>query len=151
MWYRKIAQNNQEKPWLNATLKDFNTLAGDEIEGLKITDHIPNMSSIDATCMDYTILSGIRKVPFSLFGSSGYYASDDIKRSNDLAMSIKQNGYIDPLIVVVDQDGPYILEGGHRFDAIKQLGMKFFPALVVLDNDAFENTKKDLPIENISV
>ena len=29
--------------------------------------------------------------------------------------------------------GPYILEGGHRFDALKLLGKKSFPALVVID------------------
>jgi ParB-like chromosome segregation protein Spo0J len=40
------------------------------------------------------------------------------------------------LIVVEDNQGFYILEGGHRFDALCMLGSKSFPALVVKDLDS---------------
>lgn len=51
----------------------------------------------------------------------------------DLAEQIRQSGELNPLIVVVDKDGPYILEGGHRYDALGVLGKKSFPAKVVID------------------
>lgn len=44
-----------------------------------------------------------------------------------------------PLIVAVDDKGPYILEGGHRFVALGLLQIPTFPALVVIDQDDFTN------------
>jgi hypothetical protein len=39
------------------------------------------------------------------------------------------------LIVAIDKQGPYILEGSTRIDALYNLGVKTFPALVVYDKD----------------
>ena len=48
----------------------------------------------------------------------------------------------------MDRKGPYILEGGHRYSALKLLGAKSFPALVVVDGevlDAVESVNKAGP------
>jgi ParB-like chromosome segregation protein Spo0J len=36
---------------------------------------------------------------------------------------------------VVEKDGPYVLEGGHRLAALHILGAKHLPALVVISHD----------------
>jgi hypothetical protein len=48
----------------------------------------------------------------------------------------KSSERIDPLIVVEDKEGPYILEGGHRFDALRILKTQSFSASVVMDLDS---------------
>lgn len=64
-----------------------------------------------------------------------FYAADDWKRSKDLAKEIEANGWIDPLIVAVEKNEPYILEGVHRFVALHLLGLKSFPALIVVSEE----------------
>ena len=120
-------------------------LAGQEIEGLRITDDIPNTGSISASLYDYEILDGIREIPYSEFGDPDktFYSKNEDERCKILAEKIRENKWIDPLIVVVDQKGPYILEGGHRFVALHLLGLKSLPALVVRDLDKVK--------ENVSV
>ena len=65
--------------------------------------------------------------------SSIFYAKDDFDRSKALAEKIKESGWVDPLIIVIDKEGPYLLEGAHRFVALFYLKKKYFPALVVID------------------
>ncbi len=130
---------------------------GDKVSGLEVTDNIPNMSSISASLgSQYEILDGVRSVPVSDFKDSGkpsFYSATEGDRVRSLAAEIDSNGYIDPLIVVVEQhnmkEGPYVLEGGHRFDALKLLGKKQFPALVVVDTErkvakAFQEALQDV-------
>ncbi len=109
--------------------------AGGTVGGLRVTDDIPNVSSIPASMMEYEILDGVREVPMSHF--PGRKARTDRKGSSELAREIEGNGWIDPLIVGIEADavekGPYILEGAHRFDALAELGIESFPAIVVLD------------------
>lgn len=114
--------------------------AGSIVDGLNVTSHVPNMDSIAATFYDYEILKGIRKLPFKDFGgpNSVFYAKDDLDRSKSLAEKIKESKRIDPLIIAIDKEGPYILEGAHRFVALHYLKKKHFPALVVLDLDEDE-------------
>jgi disulfide oxidoreductase YuzD len=106
------------------------------LNGLKVTENIPNTESIDSSLYEYEVLDGIRIVPLSDFNANPkdlFYAKNDIDRTKSLANKIKENKYIDPLIVVIDKEGPYILEGGHRLGALFLLNKKYFPALVVLD------------------
>lgn len=101
-----------------------------------VRDAIPNRSSIEASLDNYEILPGAREVPFSAFTQMeplSYYSVSEQKRTKNLAEQILQSGEINPLIVVEDTEGPYILEGAHRFDALRELGARAFPALVVLD------------------
>lgn len=112
--------------------------SGSAVSGLTVMDgEIPNMGSIPASFNNYEILNGIREVQMSMFGGpkTVFYAADDFKRSRDLAETIHQSQQIMPLIIAVDDEGPYILEGAHRYVALFQLGIKSFPAVVVLDLD----------------
>lgn len=115
--------------------------AGASVDGLQVLDDIPNMSSIASSMDDYDILPGIREIPFSAFEAGGH--PERTARTKDLAEQIKASGKIKPLIVVVESNnlkaGPYILEGGHRFDALQIAGKKSFPAKVVVDHAEYGN------------
>lgn len=118
-------------------------LAGNTVNGLSVRDDIPNQSSIDSSLDDYTVLRGVREVPLSAFTQLPelkYYSISEEARTKKLAAQIKESGEINPLIVVIDKEGPYVLEGGHRFDALRELGKTSFPALVVLDNESLDES-----------
>lgn len=108
--------------------------AGPMVNGFTVRDDIPNLSSIYASSEEPIVLPGVREIPMSIFGD--LKIDKPSKRVIDLATQIIENKSINPLIVMVDShNGPYILEGSHRFDALILLKAKSFPALVVLDND----------------
>lgn len=116
--------------------------AGKEVDGRKVVnrDKVDNLESIGASLDDYDTLPGIREVSLSEFTPwNGLEATgrtpEDRARVVRLAEKIEQSGKISPLIVVHDDKGAYILEGGHRFDALNLLGAKSFPAVVVIDRD----------------
>lgn len=110
------------------------------VDGLTVGSDIPNTSSIGASLSDYDELPGIRAVNVADFDSLAtkdmFYAVDDVKRVDALAEEIRQSGRIDPLIVVKDDEGLYILEGGHRAAALNKLGKKQFPAMVLDESTA---------------
>ena len=112
-------------------------LAGEIVDGREVLNNISNTSSISASLFKYKILDGVREVSMSLFDLPGSLFKDQktIQRCKNLSEEIRESNAIEPLIVVIDKDGPYILEGGHRFDALYYLNAKSFPALVVLDLD----------------
>lgn len=118
---------------------DFKT-----ISGLKVRTEVPNMRSIDSSIENPEELPGIREVPLSDFpatsgaykSSNHFYAADDVARVDKLADQIKASGEINPLIVAIDEKGPYVLEGGHRLAALHKLGKKSLPAKIVIDRDA---------------
>lgn len=117
--------------------------APEVVDGRTVRSEVPNTSSIGASLTDYTELPGIREVSFDSFdqmGELGYASKSERVRTQELAAKIKESGEINPLIVVIDNEGPYILEGGHRFDALRELGAKSFPAKVVLDNESISVT-----------
>ena len=109
------------------------------VDGLSVGKEVKNMSSIPASFEKYEVEKGIKSVPMSDFPASNPYqmfrSSDDIKRVQELAEQIKANKRIDPLIVAVDKEGSYVLEGGHRLGALNLLGIKNFPAVIVRDLD----------------
>ena len=117
---------------------------GSKVDGLAVSDDIPNRSSIASTLTDYEVLSGVREVGFDSFESTRdlspeqrrsvrFQSASEKQRTERLADQIRESGRIDPLIVAVDEKGPYVLEGGHRFDALRLLGKDKFPALVVIE------------------
>lgn len=127
--YESYEQYDQEYP-----------LAGETVDGREVMDYIPNTSSISASLYRYKILDGVREVSMSLFNFPDSLFKDQktIQRCKDLGEEIKESNMIAPLIMVannINNDGPYILEGAHRFDALYYIGAKSFPALVVLDLD----------------
>ena len=114
---------------------DFNQLpiAGTKVSGLTVMDSIPNENSISASLNHYEILPGIREVSMDFFTYNRPYSDSELKRTEKLKKQIEENLYIHPLIVVWDNEGLYILEGSHRFDALFLMNIKSFPALVVKD------------------
>jgi len=135
-----VGKQGAKEPW-QVTSKDYDSLyskAGDIVDGRKVSNNIPNMSSIESSVPNHTSLGGIREVPMSSLDTSPpkFYSTTEETRTRQLAERIKTSGTIDPLIVAYDSQGPYILEGGHRFDALKLLGAKSFPAKVVIDEDS---------------
>ena len=114
-----------------------------QVSNLMVKEEVPNTNSIEASLEDYEILNDIREIPLSEFEVNSlhdlFYSSDDFRRTEKLAEEIEQNGWISPLIIVIDKDGPYILEGAHRFGALLLLEKKSFPALVVLDLESVRN------------
>ena len=111
----------------------------DNVSGLKIKDKIPNQNSISATFgNDYKVLPGVREIPMSEFGKPDL-PTDRVRK---LADEITRSGEINPLIVAIGKDQlPYILEGGHRFDALSFLNKKSMPAKVVLDTRGLESSQ----------
>ena len=114
--------------------------AGNVVSGLNVASgSIPNTESISASMNKWDELPGIREVPLSDFGSAkpddNFYALNDFQRSKRLTEEIRDSRSITPLIVVIDHEGPYLLEGLHRFVALGELGVRSFPALVVIDLD----------------
>jgi ParB-like chromosome segregation protein Spo0J len=62
--------------------------------------------------------------------------------TKELARQIQENKELNPLIVVKDAEGHYILEGAHRFDALRELGIDSFPALMVHDLESLGDIAK---------
>lgn len=155
-----IAETLAEETIINKYDKLF-PLAGTTLNGLEVKDSIPNTSSISASLDNYKVLRGVRSIPISEFNASPhdlFYATSDFDRVDNLAKSIAENKWISPLIVVVDNEGVYVLEGAHRLGALYQLDIKEFPALVVLDLDALDgeiltesNSPSKHPIYGLSI
>lgn len=120
---------------------DMYPLAGSTLNGLEVKDSIPNTNSISASLNDYYVLKGVRAISISEFNASPkdlFYATSDFDRVDNLVKIIGENEWISPLIVVVDKEGLYVLEGAHRLAALFLLGVKEIPALVVLDLESLD-------------
>jgi hypothetical protein len=115
-------------------------LAKEVVDGRAVRESIPNESSVESSLNDYMELDGVREVKMSEIKDSpkGKTTSGRVKK---LANEIKASGEINPLIVVVDKDGPYVLEGSHRIDALHELGAKSFPAKVVIDLESLKEAE----------
>lgn len=113
--------------------------AGSKVDGRKVLKNVDNTASIGATLNDWDELPGIRAVKMKEFDGprSVFYAKDDFDRARALAEKIKASGEISPLIIVIDNEGPYILEGAHRYVALYNLKAKLLPALVVVDTEEY--------------
>lgn len=125
----------QAEPVAETSIEERYAPAMDIVDGRKVRPDIPNLSSIDSSISNPRELSGVREVPMTAFTLDEAPLSKE-KRTLALAEEIRQSGEINPLIVAIDEQGPYILEGSHRYDALKILGAKSFPAKVVVDEDA---------------
>jgi len=111
--------------------------SGEKVDGRTVRQTVPNLSSIESSIPDGEELAGVREVQMSLFTLDESPLATDA-RTKKLAEEIRASGEISPLIVGVDSKGPYIIEGAHRYDALKILRAKSFPAVVVIDNEAIE-------------
>jgi hypothetical protein len=114
-------------------LKYWNQLpkVGTHVDGLKVRDQVPNTDSISGSFSQYHVLSGIREIPYSAF-ESHITPSSLPSRLKKLRDEISENKEINPLIVGIDKQGPYIIEGVHRYDSLLHLGKTKFPAKIVV-------------------
>lgn len=121
--------------------------AGPVVDGRTVRADVPNTASIAATYNEgeYTVLPGIREVALDLLGPPPATPLRLDRRTQQLADEIAASQEINPLIVVVDATGPYVLEGGHRLDALDSLGAQSFPALVLVTPDAQPLAKRAQP------
>lgn len=107
--------------------------ARDKVAGFDVGSHVPNTDSIAASLTDYKILPGIREIPLSEFDESRPYSKEGWAKVRRLMSEIGSNKRIDPLIVVVDIEGAYVLEGGHRLAALQLMKIPTLPAMIVVD------------------
>ena len=118
-----------------------------DIDGRAVRAEVPNLSSIGASIDNPQELPGVRQVQMSQFTLDGDSTPTDAP-TLALAEEIRNSGELNPLIVAIDENGPYIVEGGHRYGALKVLGAKSFPAVVVIEvDDAFETAEAAKPAE----
>ena len=107
--------------------------------GLTVREDVPNFSSISASLDNYEVVPDIQDVSMKDIPypqkENLFYSPDDFRRVEDLAGQIKESQEINPLIVVQDKEGTYVLEGAHRLAALNELGVTSFPAVVVRDLD----------------
>jgi len=122
----------------DAQLSRMYPMAGERVDGRLVRPDVPNLSSIESSFTNPEELSGVRMVPMSYFEPGP--AAPVTPRVQDLAAQIRKSRELNPLIVGHDEAGPYIVEGGHRYDALQLLKAKAFPARVVLDIDALPET-----------
>ena len=122
--------------------------AGDSLGPYAAGSDVANTDSIASSLAHgYQVEPGIQSVPLTEFYGGTrptkpmYAAADDVEKTYKLADQIKQSGRMDPLIVVRDKEGLYVLEGGHRLDASYQLGGTHIPAIVVNDAEIVGSAK----------
>ena len=149
-WYKKAQQQylwNDDPDLDYANVESEKELwnlkcpkAGDIVGGLKVVGDVDNIGSIGASLEDYYIYDNIRECSMSDFGEGGSsYSISENNKIRRLSKEISASRQISPLIVVIDKEGPYILEGSHRFDALHLLNIQSFPALLVLDQEGINN------------
>lgn len=141
----KIDTRGHKKPWL-MTFDEIDSLypvAKEIVDGRSIRFVVPNRSSIGASLENYTVLDGIREVSMTEFDLTGKsYSTTENERISELANAISKSNEISPIITVVDAEGSYILEGGHRAEALHRLKAKSVPSLIVLDEDSLYQAAK---------
>lgn len=111
--------------------------ARSQVDGRAVREEIPNVGSLDSSLDSYEVLPGVREIKMGEFDPEYQpkpYSVSEQSRLGQLIGDIRESKEISPLIVVYDgEKHPYILEGGHRFDALKTMNAESFPALVVID------------------
>ncbi len=108
---------------------------GDTVDGLRVLKRIANEGMVSELLDEYVTIPNVREVPMCEFNFSKNSYSDTMKgRIQELSEIIEVDREINPIVVVVGKDGPYILKGGDtRAEAMYLLGVRSLPALVVID------------------
>ena len=120
------------------TVDQMYPVAGPIVAGLTVGNEVSNQDSIGASVEDYQILPRIREFPLHGFtGKVSYRSASDYRHCEELAKRIWYSKQINPVIIVEEKGGPYILEGGHRVAALVDLKITSIPAMIVVDIDSF--------------
>jgi len=92
--------------------------------------------------LESNIQQGVRNIPVEKIKANKYQPREDFNQEalNDLAISIKEKGFIQPILVRSKQGEYELIAGERRFRAAKQLGYKEMPAIIkdVSDLDSLE-------------
>lgn len=96
-----------------------------------------------ATAMlESNIQQGVRNIPVGKIRANKYQPREDFNQEalNDLVASIKEKGFIQPILVRSKQGEYELIAGERRFRAAKQLDYKEIPAIIkdVSDLDSLE-------------
>lgn len=114
----------------------------ERVDGREVRGPASNWDSVGASLSQWESLAGYRIVKMSQFTDLDpnepprFYSRELRESTEELARAIKASQWIEPLIVAVDDRGPWVIEGSHRFDALRILKAKAFPAIVVIDREA---------------
>jgi hypothetical protein len=139
LWLEDVDVDQQVKD-LIAKFNNEYPVAGPIVDGMKVREQVPNMSSIGSSLDDYEILPKVRVFPIYDFPGCSYYrTTTDLARCKKLIDEIQINKELNPLIIVEEKNGPYVLEGSHRMSACVDLGLKEVPAIIVIDIESFLN------------
>lgn len=115
---------------------------GERVDGREVRGPVSNWDSVSASLEVWESLPGYRIVKMSQFTDLDpnepptFYSQELRESTEELARAMKVGQWIEPLIVAVDDRGPWVIEGSHRFDALRILNAKAFPAIVVIDRQA---------------
>ena len=104
---------------------------------------IPEKQTADnIQVLESNIQQGVRNISVEKIKANKYQPREDFNQEalNDLATSIKEKGFIQPILVRSKQGEYELIAGERRFRAAKQLGYKEIPAIIkdVSDLDSLE-------------
>ena len=128
-------------------VRDFDSLPEiDQFQGLEIREGTDdeNIQAASAYADERAyFLPGVREIPLDalLPRNEEFYASEkEQARITALAEEIKQNGYIEPVLVALGSQTKklHVAEGQHRWRALRLLGYTSVPARVALPFSYFE-------------
>ncbi|MEK6732229.1 MAG: ParB/RepB/Spo0J family partition protein [Candidatus Omnitrophota bacterium] len=104
---------------------------------------IPEKQTADnMQVLEFNIQQGVRNISIEKIKANKYQPREDFNQEalNDLVSSIKEKGFIQPILVRSKQGEYELIAGERRFRAAKQLGYKEIPAIIkdVSDLDSLE-------------
>jgi ParB family chromosome partitioning protein len=92
--------------------------------------------------LESNIQQGVRNIPVDKVKANKYQPREDFNQEalDDLANSIKEKGFIQPVLVRFKNNEYELIAGERRFRAAKKLGYKEIPAIIkeATDLDSFE-------------
>jgi len=82
--------------------------------------------------LESNIQQGVRNIPIEKVKANKYQPRQDFNHEalDDLANSIKEKGFIQPVLVRVKDNEYELIAGERRFNAAKKLGYKEIPAII---------------------
>ncbi|MFA5389027.1 MAG: ParB/RepB/Spo0J family partition protein [Candidatus Omnitrophota bacterium] len=94
---------------------------------------IPEKQTTDnMQVLESNIQQGVRNIPIDKIKANKYQPREDFNQEalDDLAVSIKEKGFIQPVLVRLKDNEYELIAGERRFRAAKKLGYKEIPAII---------------------
>lgn len=104
---------------------------------------IPEKQTVsNINMLEPNIQQGVRNIPIEKIKANKYQPREEFNQEtlDDLAASIKEKGFIQPVLVRLKNDEYELIAGERRFRAAKKLGYKEIPAIIkeATDLDSLE-------------